>query len=402
MLSQNEQSSILTEFPHIKLSYENIIHKKVYKSDYILAIPEGKKCFAWFTYYHSNPVCFIMELDDKQNICNVKLIQTSYHEQLSYGTILYGTYFVYSNNPFFTMENIFYYKGNNISDYNWSQKLNVFNTILTSEMTNISYNNILVIFGLPIICSTVEEMEEKTCNLKYKISNIQFHMFHRVNYFLSCGIDCFNNNIYSNATNKPNLHNKPTYPNQQNYPNQHQQHQHQPIQNKSNYTKPTYSNNKQHQQYHQHQSQQSHHQQQPNPSQNNPSYTKPTYTKPTYNQNQQNQQNYTKPNHVKEEVFQVKADINTDIYNLYSYDNNSKKYVYYDIACIPDYTTSVLMNKLFRHIKENYNLDALEESDDEEEFENEQIDRYVDLHKTYKMICRYNYKFKKWTPIKIA
>ena len=382
MLSQNEQSSILTEFPHIKLSYENIIHKKVYKSDYILAIPEGKKCFAWFTYHYSNPVCFIMELDDKQNISNVKLIQTCYHEQLSYGTILYGTYFMYSNNPFFTMENIFYYKGNNISDYNWSQKLNVFNTILTSEITNISYNNILVIFGLPIICSTVEEMEEKICNLKYKISNIQFHMFHRVNYFLSCGIDCFNNNIYSNATNKPNLHNKPTYPNQQNHQNQqHQQHQQQ-------------------QQHHQQQNQQ-----QNQSRQNKPIQNKPTYTKPTYNpnhQNQPNQPNYTKPNHVKEEVFQVKADINTDIYNLYSYDNNSKKYVYYDIACIPDYTTSVLMNKLFRNIKENYNLDALEESDDEEEFENEQIDRYVDLHKTYQMICRYNYKFKKWTPIKIV
>ena len=56
-------------------------------------------------------------------------------------------------------------------------------------------------------------------------------------------------------------------------------------------------------------------------------------------------------------------------------------------------------NKKFRNIKENNNLDALEESDDEEEFENEKEDRFVFLEKEYKFKCVYNYKFKKWTPI---
>jgi hypothetical protein len=60
------------------------------------------------------------------------------------------------------------------------------------------------------------------------------------------------------------------------------------------------------------------------------------------------------------------------------------------------------MNKLFRKIKENDRLDALEESDDEEEFENENEDKFVYLDKTYNMICLYNYKFKKWYPIKVA
>jgi hypothetical protein len=72
------------------------------------------------------------------------------------------------------------------------------------------------------------------------------------------------------------------------------------------------------------------------------------------------------------------------------------------IAHIPDYNTSVMMNKLFRIIKENDNLDALEESDDEDEFQNENIDRFVHLNKSYKMYCQYNYKFKKWVPIKVA
>jgi hypothetical protein len=81
---------------------------------------------------------------------------------------------------------------------------------------------------------------------------------------------------------------------------------------------------------------------------------------------------------------------------------NNNKEEYFDIALIPDFTTSVMMNKLFRKIKENYNLDALEESDDEEEFENEKEDRFVYLDKTYNMVCLFNNKFKKWYPVKIA
>jgi hypothetical protein len=60
------------------------------------------------------------------------------------------------------------------------------------------------------------------------------------------------------------------------------------------------------------------------------------------------------------------------------------------------------MNKLFRNIKENINLDALEESDDEDEFQNEKIDRFVNLDLSHNMICSYNYKFKKWFPIRLA
>ena len=60
-----------------------------------------------------------------------------------------------------------------------------------------------------------------------------------------------------------------------------------------------------------------------------------------------------------------------------------------------------MMNKLFRTIKENIDLDALEESDEEEEFENPNIDKFVQLDKSYKMVCNFNNKFKKWIPIKI-
>ena len=104
----------------------------------------------------------------------------------------------------------------------------------------------------------------------------------------------------------------------------------------------------------------------------------------------------------KEIVFRIKPDIQNDIYHLFVNDIDEQTHVYYNVAYIPDFTTSVMMNKLFRNIKENQNLDALEESDDEEEFENEREDRFVNLDKCYNMVCLYNYKFKKWYPIKIA
>ena len=45
------------------------------------------------------------------------------------------------------------------------------------------------------------------------------------------------------------------------------------------------------------------------------------------------------------------------------------------------------MNKLFRKIIENTNLDKIEESDDEEEFENVEEDKYVYLDKKLIFAC---------------
>ena len=47
MFKRLDKQMILSDFPNIKLSYENITHKKVFNPDYIVAIPEGKKCFAF-------------------------------------------------------------------------------------------------------------------------------------------------------------------------------------------------------------------------------------------------------------------------------------------------------------------------------------------------------------------
>lgn len=98
--------------------------------------------------------------------------------------------------------------------------------------------------------------------------------------------------------------------------------------------------------------------------------------------------------------FRVTAAITPDIYNLYILDNNKEQF--YEYALIDSYKTSVFMNGLFRKIKENKNLDLLEESDDEEEFENINLEKYVNLEKSYIIECFYNKKFKKWIPKNLA
>ena len=56
------------------------------------------------------------------------------------------------------------------------------------------------------------------------------------------------------------------------------------------------------------------------------------------------------------------------------------------------------MNSIFRNIRENQNLDMIEESEDEDEFENISDDKYVDLAKKTTMRCIYSYRFKRWIP----
>ena len=71
MLKRFNKEELLTDFPNIKLSYENITHKKVYNSDMFMIIPEGTKCFAWFTIYKNENVCFLLEINENKNIVDI-------------------------------------------------------------------------------------------------------------------------------------------------------------------------------------------------------------------------------------------------------------------------------------------------------------------------------------------
>jgi hypothetical protein len=111
------------------------------------------------------------------------------------------------------------------------------------------------------------------------------------------------------------------------------------------------------------------------------------------------QANYGKPQYKTPTIFVVMADKTCDIYRLYAYGSN-RAFVYYGVAGIPNYHTSVMMNGIFRKIKENRNLDYIEESDDEDDFENTDETRFVDLERREHMECIFYPKFKKWVPLR--
>lgn len=106
----------------------------------------------------------------------------------------------------------------------------------------------------------------------------------------------------------------------------------------------------------------------------------------------------SKQNARREAVFNVRADIRSDIYHLYYAGDRGEPL----IAAVPSYKRSVALNSIFRHIKENENLDALEESDEEAEFEDVREERHVDLQKSALMRCVYHKRFNKWEPVAIV
>ena len=280
--------------PQIELSYDKILHKKVYANIYSL-IPYGQKVLAWFTYHKGNNICLFMHLNYYNNITKVEPISLCYDKELSYGTILYGTYFFCKESKFFTCEDIFYFKGENVEKEEFSSKLKILNLIFSNYLEQKAYNKNFVIFGLPYMNNNLHNAFLKIKDMPYNIYSIGFH---NLNQSIKEGI-LINKHINS-----------------------------------------------------------------------------------------------------VENIFKIRANINQDIYSLHCRLDNGDDF--YSYAGIFNYKTSIMMNNLFRTIKENKNLDLLEESDDEEEFENIDEDRFVNLKKIVYMKCVYNKKFRKWSPVEVV
>jgi hypothetical protein len=306
MLSETEIKYILTDLPKFELSYETMSHKKVY-ADIMLAVPKGKKCFAWFTSYKEDNVCFLMDLNERNQITDMKIVVTSFSDKMALGTIFYGTLFQYRKVNCFCIEDLYYYRGKNYVGTSYSDKLDLVSNILKKEMGQNVLGNNFTIFGLPLINTDFNLLLKEIESLPYEVSQIKLRFFDK-------------------SSSKKIV--------------------------TMNYFKPK-------------------------------------------SRTMDNQ-----PSGLCKAIFKVTPDLEPDIYNLFVYKNGAEEF--HDYAFIPDFKTSVMMNKLFRNIKENANLDALEESDDEAEFEDVREDKYVYLDRSFKMNCEYNSKFKRWTPISLA
>ena len=406
-LSYKQKASVLKDFPTIKLSYETIAHKKVNEYDFVYAIPQGKKCFAWFTVYEDQPVCFVMDISfhtaemNKQknmnnnsnnnnnnsfykkrsvssygdyDISNISIYPCCFDKKIAYvtGTIFYGTQFYRypdKEQTYFTIQDVFYYKSKDITNISIKEKLILTRDVFSKqeELKQIAYTKHFIVFGMPVATSSWKEMEELVTNksITYRVSFFQFRRYN--SYTKDPVLAIRSNDIHTNTNTSQNTNtNKSQNTNLNiNYNSILNQNQTEPL--KQQHKQPVQTNKSNQQ------------------------------NKTNINQSPQAQQKQ----YLKSAIFLVKPDIETDIYHLYCKHKEINEY-YYNIACVPDYKTSVLMNKLFRNIKENDNLDSLEESDDEEEFEDDKTDKYVYLDRKFYMYCLFNMKFKKWTPIRLA
>jgi len=342
--TQDEKKELLSRLPSLELSYEPKLHKKVHSNVYYI-IPKGPKAIVWYTYWKDQHVCLLVKLNERGNYSDVQVFPSSFTDKLALGTIIYGTYFLHYNQHYFTCEQLHVYQGNEVHKKPYLEKLNLLLAMFQAEIEQISYVPSTLVVGMPVMTSTYEDAEAQLNALPYKTYGIGMpSTFHQ----------------------RPKNHATPQPQSQHMQPPPQPQSQHmQPPPQPSMQPPPQPS-------------------MQPPPQPNNHK----SFSNKSYTINNHNQHNL---------VFKVKAELGADKYMLYTNDNKM-----FEQALVSSYKSSVLLNSLFRNIKENTNLDLLEESDDEDEFENTELDRFVDLEKTVLMECVYSKRFKKWEPVKVA
>ena len=343
------EKKFLHSYPKLKLSYETLLHKKVFNADVILAIPQGKKCYVWFTTEDTHYVCYLLELGSGGIVDRTHKLPCSFSKELSYGSVYYGTMYLYNHRQFVIIEDVCFYKSQHVGTRRFSERLDILHDTFTHNLRQLITMRKSPIFGLPAMHTSHEELV-KMIHPQQRIGYFQYKHFNKHNTYRV----------------KPHVVLKPQ----------------ESLEGQT--IAPTYHRER------------PPHMTTPN-TPNTPNTTSSTSTTSKYNITKQPvMERRTKNAQHIERVFSVSATLQNDIYLLRDKENNDV-----GVAYIPDYVTSVMMNKIFRNIKENVNLDALEESDSEEEFEDMRPDKYVDLEKNMLMVCVFHYKFKKWVPTKL-
>lgn len=327
-LTSNQFSRLMQRMPNFELSYETISHNKVSPIyDICLAIPLGRKCFAWFTFYDDKDVCFLLELNRDKKIVRAKIVPTTFTDSLSLGTILYGTLWQDqgqehdNERTFFIIEDILYFQGIPMKTVIFGERLG----FLGQTMNKMAHGPGMV-FALSVMWKADPGAFGTIPNqsaIAFPVHHIQYRSSREIAPYLNVNIQ---RKLTTQLPKEP-VHIGPER-----------------VAMRIDLSKPQYK---------------------------------------------------------YKTVFQVSADPQYDIYNLYVY-GKSNQPVFYNIAYIPSYKASVFMNSLFRKIRENRNLDYIEESDDEEDFQNTHEHKYVDTQKKLLMECVFHTKFKKWVPLRVV
>jgi len=338
------QNSILKRLPNFELSYETISHKKVSSYDICMAIPLGKKSFLWFTFKDNYDVCYLLDLNKEKRISGLTEIKTEFDPRLALGTILYGTMVTVQERKWFIVEDIFFFKGIPLKNSKTIERLAFLEKVMEATQRMHSTEDEIV-----LMLTSTWKFETKDDEISTIIpQNIACYINYPVHHIQYRSTDTIMPYLNVNINKKINIHSITK-------------------------TKPL------------------------PPPKINGDELKPN----NFDTIQSFSMDFFKPQYKHTTIFQVTADIQFDIYHLFAYGKDQKP-VYYNVAYVPNYKTSVFLNSLFRKIRENKNLDYIEESDDEDEFQNTEEDRYVNLKKVLLMECVFHFKFKKWIPIKVV
>jgi len=327
----SETGRLLQRFPKIELSYETVSHKKVLPAyDVAIAIPHGKKYFAWFSFYGTKNVVYFLELNKERKIVKIQMREHNLGAKLSCDTIVYGV--LLPETDIFVMEDMLMSSGFTMKNATLKEKLPWMYEFLQKTQG--------IGFKIPVLWNHMDNsskddeqnvyIPEQYRDLPYTIHHIQYRSFAQNLPYINVPYNSFATvRKIASDTHAP-----------------------------------------------------------PRP---NGALTVMKTARI----------DLTKPQYKYRTIFQVTPDIQYDIYHLYACKKQNSM-VYYNVAYIPNYKTSVMMNRLFRDIRENENLDAIEESDDEDDFQNVTEDKYVDLEKTLFMECQFHPKFKRWVPLRVV
>lgn len=161
-------------FPKFKLFYEKNTHKKV-NTDYYMAIPYGKKYFAWFTYHDNQNVCIFIEIkvekDGLFKIVSSIVKPVAFHSSLSLGTILYGS--IIPKTKYFCTENIFFYKGERLSNKSNKERLKLMDDLFRNNIRQVSIVHNEMIFGMTMISNSFKWLVKEVSKLPYQTYSIQ-------------------------------------------------------------------------------------------------------------------------------------------------------------------------------------------------------------------------------------
>jgi hypothetical protein len=348
-LDYHETQSLLQRFPTFELSYETISHKKVAQPNYKLglAISTGKKYYLWMTFDAKGDVCYLMELGKDRRVSAIQRVPVEFDSKLALGTVLYGTMTTpdhphsHGLDDCFIVEDAFLYAGIPMKNMSFSEKLGIFLPIFSETLTKFpvwTQDKHRLSLTLPVMWCMEPSANDETP------VNVPEHIQSQIGYHV-------------------------------------------------------------------------HHIQLRDPVKITPYINLSTATCRTTqivetaevtaaltalaNMKRAIPMDFSLPQFRQPTVFSIQADVQFDIYHLYAADHAGAN-VYCGVAAIPTYKTSILMNSLFRNIRENKNIDFIEESDDEDEFENTADSKHVDTEKVVRMVCTFHSRFKKWVPTKVA